>query len=137
MSRFFSTCLIAAVLAAGVITSSAFAQNVPCYKTQGGARQVIGSGCQLEILPGGVVTKDGIAQPTLRFAHDTVASGQTSKAVSLSGVTAASRCLASAAEVSTNAVYVRASVPGTNTVTVTTSADPGASGLDIVVFCLN
>jgi hypothetical protein len=132
-----------AICALGFI-SSAQAQNVPCYKIQGGAKQVIGSGCELEVASGGTVTlgsgtvtKGGVTQPTIRSASDAVASGQTSKVVTVTGVTASSRCFATAAEVATNSVSIRAAVPGTDTVTVTVSGDPGASNLDIRVLCLD
>lgn len=80
---------------------------------------------------------DGTLVTALRFAFDAVASGQTSKTTTVTGATASSRCVASAAEVATNAVYIRAVVPGTNQVVVTVSADPGASNLDYTVICLN
>lgn len=70
-------------------------------------------------------------------ASDAVASGQTSKATTLTGVTASSICVASLAEVATNAVYIRAVVPTTNTVTTTISADPGASNQDLKIICVN
>lgn len=76
-------------------------------------------------------------QPTIRTAVDAVASGQTSKAVTVTGITAASRCVAMFNEVTTNAVYVRAVVPTANTATVTISADPGASNADLTVICAN
>lgn len=69
------------------------------------------------------------------MAFDAVASGQTSKAVTVTGVSTSSRCVSSIAEVATNSVYVRAVVPTANTVTVTLSGDPGASNADIAVFC--
>ncbi len=68
-------------------------------------------------------------------AFDAVASGQSSKAVTVTGVTTASKCVASLNEATTNAVYVRGVVPTTNTVTVTLSGDPGASNADISVIC--
>lgn len=73
----------------------------------------------------------------IRSATDAVASGQTSKAVTVTGITAASKCVATANEVATNAVYIRAVVPTANTATVTTSGDPGASNLDLTVICVN
>lgn len=72
-----------------------------------------------------------------RSAFDAVASGQTSKAVTVTGVTTSSRCVASLNEATTNAVYVRGVVPTANTVTVTLSGDPGASNADISVICVN
>lgn len=77
------------------------------------------------------------AGTVIRSAVDAVASGQTSKAVTVTGITAASRCVAQSNEVATNAVYIRAVVPTANTATVTTSGDPGASNLDITVICIN
>lgn len=86
-------------------------------------------------------TKKVAAEATLsqviRTATDAVASGQTSKAVTVTGITTASRCVATANEVATNAVYIRAVVPTANTATVTTSGDPGASNLDLTVVCFN
>lgn len=72
----------------------------------------------------------------LRTATDAVASGQTSKAVTVSGVTTASNCVASLNEATTNAVYVRGVVPTADTVTVTLSGDPGASNADLSVICV-
>lgn len=72
-----------------------------------------------------------------RTATDAVANGQTSKAVTVTGITAASRCVATSNEVSTNAVYIRAVVPTANTATVTVSGDPGTSGMDLTVICIN
>ena len=66
-----------------------------------------------------------------------IASGGTSKTTTLTGATASSRCVASAAETATNAVYIRSVVPGTNQVVITTSGDPGASNMDYTVICLN
>lgn len=77
------------------------------------------------------------AGTVIRSAVDAVANGQTSKAVTVTGITAASRCVATPNEVGTNAAYVRAVVPTANTATVTVSADPGASNLDITVICIN
>lgn len=68
-------------------------------------------------------------------ATDAVASGQTSKAVTVTGITTAAKCVASLAEVATNSVSVRAVVPTANTATVTVSGDPGASNADLVVIC--
>lgn len=73
---------------------------------------------------------------SLRSATDAVASGQTSKAVTVSGVTTASKCVASINETTTNAVYVRGVVPTADTVTVAVSGDPGASNADISVICV-
>lgn len=80
---------------------------------------------------------NGTAVTALRFAFDAVASGQTSKTTTLTGVTSSSRCVATAAEVATNSVFLRAAVPGTDQVVVTVSADPGASNMDFTVICLN
>lgn len=72
-----------------------------------------------------------------RVATDAVASGGASKAVTVTGVTTASDCVASINEATTNAVYVRGVVATANTVTVTLSGDPGASNADITVVCFN
>jgi len=79
----------------------------------------------------------GTAITKLLFAFDTVASGGSSKTTTLTGATSSSRCVASAAETATNAVYIRSVVPGTDQVVITTSGDPGASNLDFTVICLN
>lgn len=73
---------------------------------------------------------------SMRSATDAIASGQTSKAVTVSGVTTASKCVATGNEVATNSVSIRAAVPTTDTVTVHSSGDPGASNLDISVICV-
>lgn len=78
----------------------------------------------------------GTVTDKILWGFDTVANGQTSKAVTLAGVTTSSRCLAAIQEVATNSVAVRAVVPTTNTVTVTISGDPGASAADIAVWCV-
>ncbi len=77
----------------------------------------------------------GVTQPVYRVAQDAVASGQTSKAVTVTGVTTASKCTASLNEVATNSISVRAVVPTTDTVTVHVSGDPGASNADLTVIC--
>lgn len=84
-----------------------------------------------------VGSTDGTAISAIRFAFDAVANGQTSKTTTLTGATASSRCVASAAETATNAVYIRSVVPGTNQVVITTSGDPGASNMDFTVVCYN
>jgi hypothetical protein len=84
-----------------------------------------------------VNSTNGTAITAFRFAFDAVASGQTSKTTTLTGVTSSSRCVASAAEVATNSVSIRAVVPGTDQVVITVSGDPGASNLDFTVICLN
>ena len=68
-------------------------------------------------------------------ATDAVASGQTSKAVTVTGITTAAKCSATLTEVATNSISIRAAVPTANTVTVTVSGDPGASGADLCVIC--
>lgn len=83
------------------------------------------------------VTAVGTVGQVIRTAVDAVASGQTSKAVTVTGITTASRCVAQSNENSTSAVYIRSVVPTADTATVTTSADPGASNLDITVICIN
>ena len=119
-----------------------------CQK-QGGGSWVVGgtqavrtggsftveSGGTLAIDSGATFTNGGAAIPVIRVAQDAVASGQTSKAVTVTGITAASKCIASPNEVATNAAYIRAVVPTADTATVTVSADPGASNLDITVVC--
>lgn len=74
---------------------------------------------------------------TSRSGAGTVVSGQTSVAITVNGVTAASRCQATQQNVATNSVYLRAAAPTANTVTVTLSGDPGASGQNVAVYCLN
>ncbi len=76
-----------------------------------------------------------VAEYKTYIASDAVASGQTSKAVTVTGITTAAKCVVTPAEVGSNAAYIRAAVVTANTVTVTVSADPGASNLDIVVVC--
>lgn len=126
------------ILLALLLPAVAFAQyNATNYREQGGSTWTIGSGGTLAVASGGSFTMSGVAQPVIRTAVDAVASGQTSKAVTVTGVTTASRCVAQSNEVATNAVYIRAAVPTANTVTVHTSADPGASNLDITVICAN
>lgn len=78
----------------------------------------------------------GTITASLRTGTDAIASGQTSKAVTISGVTTASKCVATGNEVATNSVSIRAAVPTTDTVTVHSSGDPGASNLDISVICV-
>jgi hypothetical protein len=100
----------------------------------------IGSGWDAGILTDSGVqinSTNGTAITAFRFAFDAVASGQTSKTTTLTGVTSSSRCVASAAETATNAVYIRSVVPGTDQVVITVSADPGASNMDYTVICLN
>ena len=111
----------------------ASAQNVVNYNEQGGAKTVIGGTLQID--SGATFTHAGVAVPVLRTATDAIASGQTSKAVTVTGVTTASECVASANEVATNSVSIRAAVPTANTVTVHSSGDPGASNLDLTVIC--
>lgn len=79
----------------------------------------------------------GTSITAIRFAFDAVASGQTAKTTALTGVTATSRCTATFAEVATNAISMRAAVPGTDEVVITVSGDPGASNQDYTVLCLN
>lgn len=81
------------------------------------------------------VPADGVLNRTIRTATDAVANGQTSKTTTMTGVTSASLCFVSLAEVATNSVYLRASVPSSNSVVVTVSGDPGASNLDYSVLC--
>lgn len=83
------------------------------------------------------VTAVGTVSTVMRVFQDTIANGQTSKTVTATGVTSASMCVAQSNVVSTNAVYLRAAVPGTNQVVITSSGDPGASGLLTTVICAN
>lgn len=101
---------------------------------------VIGSGWDAGLVTDSAVqinSTNGTAITAIRFAFDAVASGQTSKTTTLTGATASSRCVASAAETATNAVYIRSVVPGTDQVVITTSGDPGASNMDYTVVCYN
>lgn len=91
---------------------------------------VTDSGVQINSTNGTVVT-------AFRVASDTVASGQTSKTVTVTGATASSKCVAQANEVPSNAVYIKSAAPGTDQVVITTSGDPGASNLDLTVMCVN
>lgn len=101
---------------------------------------VIGSGWD-----NGLVTDSGVqinstngtAVTALRFAFDTVASGQTAKTTTLTGVTSSSRCVASPNEIPTNVGYIKSVAPGTDQVVITVNTDPGASNLDFTVICLN
>lgn len=68
-------------------------------------------------------------------ATDAIASGQTSQAVTVTGLTTAGDCVAQLNEVATNSVAIRAVVPTTDTATVHVNADPGASNADIIVVC--
>lgn len=83
-----------------------------------------------------LVKKVDALATTPRSAVDAVANGQTSKAVTVTGVTTSSRCVASLTNATTNAVYVRGVVPTANTVTVTLSGDPGASTGALAVICV-
>lgn len=71
----------------------------------------------------------------LFVATDAVASGGTSKAVTVTGITTSAKCFASITEVATNSVSVRAVIPTADTATVHLSGDPGASNADICVIC--
>lgn len=127
-------CIASFALFAGMAIA-ANGYNTLNYIETGGARWSVGG--TLNILTGGVFSYNGVSQPVIRTAVDAVANGQTSKAVTVTGVTTLSRCVAQSNEVSTNSVYIRAAVPTADTVTVTTSGDPGASALDITVICAN
>lgn len=78
------------------------------------------------------VGTNGTAFTLIQKFTGTVASGQTSVAISATGVAATDHVVATLQEVTTNAVYIRAAVPTTNTITVTLSGDPGASNADLV-----
>lgn len=100
----------------------------------------IGTGWDAGIVtdsPVKINSTNGTAISAIRFAFDAVASGQTSKTTTLTGVTSSSRCVATFAEVATNSISMRAAVPGTDQVVVTVSADPGASNQDFTVMCMN
>lgn len=72
----------------------------------------------------------------LYFGLDTVASGQTSKATTITGLSTSARCMVVGAEDPTNDVYILAVVETANTMTVTVSGDPGASNLDFNYLCV-
>lgn len=97
-----------------------------------GAFTTLSAGTSLQ-----VNTTNGTSITAIRFATDTVANGQTSKTVTLTGVTSSSKCVATGNEVPTNAVYIKSAAPGTDQVVITTSGDPGASNLDLTVICMN
>lgn len=101
---------------------------------------VIGSGWDAGIVTDSGVqinSTNGTLVTAFRVASDTVASGQTTKTVTVTGATASSKCVAQANEVPTNAVYIKSAAPGTDQVVITTSGDPGGSNLDLTVMCVN
>lgn len=66
---------------------------------------------------------------------DAVANGQTSKATTITGLAAAThKAIVVPIEVATNSISIRAVVITADTLTVTVSGDPGASGLDYDIF---
>lgn len=67
---------------------------------------------------------------------DAVASGQTSKVTTVTGISTSARCNVTLSEVATNSISVRAAVPTANTLTVTVSGDPGASNADYNYICI-
>jgi len=77
----------------------------------------------------------GFSATKLWVANDTVVNGATSQITPMAGVTATSNCVATANNVATNSVFIRAVTPGVDQVVLTTSGDPGASGLDYTVVC--
>lgn len=100
----------------------------------------IGSGWDAGIVTDSAVqinSTNGTAITAIRFAFDAVANGQTTKTTTLTGATASSRCVASAAETATNVTAIRSVVPGTDSVVITVTADPGASNMDYTVVCYN
>jgi hypothetical protein len=68
-------------------------------------------------------------------ASDAIASGQTAKTVTVTGITSAAKCVAQGNEVPSNAAYIKSVAPGTDSAVVTVNTDPGASNLDITVIC--
>ncbi len=84
-----------------------------------------------------VNSTNGTAISAIRFASDTIASGQTAKTVTVTGATASSKCVAQANEIPSNTAYIKSAAPGTDQVVVTVNTDPGASNLDITVLCMN
>ncbi len=84
-----------------------------------------------------VNSTNGTAISAIRFASDTIASGQTAKTVTVTGVTASSKCVAQANEIPSNSAYIKSAAPGTDQVIVTVNTDPGASNLDLTVLCFN
>jgi len=72
----------------------------------------------------------------LYFGTDTVASGQTSKAVTVTGLGTSARCVVTGAEDPTNDVYILEAAETANTLTVKVSGDPGASNLDFNYICM-
>jgi|GEM_PF-3909232 len=80
---------------------------------------------------------DGTSITAIRFASDAIASGQTAKTTSLTGVTASSKCVATGNEVPSNTAYIKSAAAGTDQVIVTVNTDPGASNLDFTLICLN
>ena len=100
----------------------------------------VGSGWDLGIVTDSslkVNSTNGTAISAVRFAQDAVASGQTAKTTTLTGVTTASLCVATGNEVPSNAAYIKSAAAGTDQVVVTVNTDPGASNLDFTVICLN
>ncbi len=91
---------------------------------------VTDSGVQINSTNGTLVT-------AFRVASDTIASGQTAKTVTVTGVTASSKCVAQANEIPSNTAYIKSAAPGTDQVVVTVNTDPGASNLDLTVMCVN
>lgn len=61
---------------------------------------------------------------------DAVASGQTSKATTVTGALSTDQAIVTLREVATNNVSLRAAIITADTLTVTVSGDPGASNLD-------
>jgi hypothetical protein len=102
---------------------------------QSGGQITLSSGSTLAVA--GTFTNGGVAVPVIRVAEDAIVSGQTAKTVTVTGATAASKCVATANEIPTNDAYIKSAAPGTDQVVVTVNTDPGASNLDITVICLD
>lgn len=81
------------------------------------------------------VQQSGFVLSKMWVVGDTIASGQTTKAVTVTGITTAAKCFATALETPTNACYIKQAIPTANTLTVGVNTDPGASNLDIAVLC--
>lgn len=141
MKQLFLSCLALAMIP---MVALAGGRELATHKIQELTTLPVGSIVSGDIVPvydASTFTVKGVdallLKPYVRAAMDAVASGGASKAVTIAGVTAASKCVASIAEATTNAVYVRGVVPTADTVTVTLSGDPGASNADIDVVCVD
>lgn len=78
----------------------------------------------------------GFSKAAMYIAVDTdLDNGQTSEAVTVTGITSAALCFATITNDSTTEVSVTNVVASANTATVQVSGDPGASGADLAVVC--